>query len=55
MSKNDLVQSLQIMSQVWTVWTFQNFAATQILREINFGHFKAPKTAVLNVLADLNF
>ena len=36
-------------------WTFQNFSAIQILREINFGHLKALKTAVLNVLAALNF
>ena len=24
---------------------FQDFSATQILREINFGHFEDPKTA----------
>ena len=29
-----------------TVWKFQDFSATQILREINFGHFEAPKTAI---------
>ena len=30
-----------------TMWKFQNFSVTQILREINFGHFEAPKTAIL--------
>ena len=32
-----------------TMWKFQDFSATQILREINFGHFEAPKTAILTV------
>ena len=32
----------------YTMWKFQNFSATQIfLREINFGHFVPPKTAIL--------
>ena len=34
-----------------TVLKFKNFAATQILREINFGHFEALKTAILTILA----
>ena len=25
------------------MWKFQDFSASQILREINFGHFEAPK------------
>ena len=25
----------------YPMWKFQNFSATQILREINFGHFEA--------------
>ena len=29
--------------------------ATQILREINFGHFEAPKTAIKTIWAALNF
>ena len=33
----------------------QDFSATQILREINFGHFEAPKTAILTIWAALNF
>ena len=37
-----------------TVLKFKNFAATQILREINFGHFEALKTAILTILAVLN-
>ena len=28
---------------------FQDLLATQILREINFGHFEAPKTAILTI------
>ena len=30
------------------------FFAPQILREINFGHFEAPKTAILSIRAALN-
>ena len=33
----------------YTKWKFQQFSATQIFREINFGHFEAPKTAILNI------
>ena len=29
------------------MWKFQDFLATQILREISLGHFEAPKTAIL--------
>ena len=28
---------------VYTMWKFQDFSATQILCEINFGHFEATK------------
>ena len=38
-----------------TMWKFQDFSATQILCEINFGHVVAPKTAILIIRADLNF
>ena len=37
------------------MWKFQDFSAIPILREINFGHFEAPKTAILNIWAALNF
>ena len=30
----------------YSKWKFQRFSATQILHEINFGHFEAPKTAI---------
>ena len=30
-------------NQEYTMWTFEDFSVTQILREINFGHFEAPK------------
>ena len=36
-----------------TMWKFSNFSATQILREINFGHIIAPKTAILTTLVAL--
>ena len=39
----------------YSVANFGNFPATQILREINFGHFAAPKTAVLTIWTALNF
>ena len=29
------------------MWKFQDFSVTQILREINFGPFKASKTVIL--------
>ena len=35
-----------------TVWKFQNFSATQILREINS---RSSKTPILVVSEDLNF
>ena len=38
-----------------TVWKFQIFPATKILREINFGHFKAQKTAIFAICTALNF
>ena len=28
---------------------FQDFSATQFLRDINLGHFEAPKTAILTI------
>ena len=28
---------------------FQDFSATQFLRDINSGHFEAPKTAILTI------
>ena len=34
---------------------FQNFSVIQILREINFGHSRSYKTAVLAILGALNF
>ena len=38
------------------MWKFEDFsAATQILREIDFGHFEAPKTVILSIWVDMNF
>ena len=39
----------------YAVWKFQDFSAAQILREINFGHFDAPKIAIFIIWAGLNF
>ena len=36
-----------------TVWKFQDFTITQILREINFGGCRSSKTAVLAILGAL--
>ena len=37
------------------MWKFQDFSVAQILREINFGHFKAQKTIIMTIWADMNF
>ena len=33
------------VKMISALWKFQNFAGTQILREINFGDFKSPENA----------
>ena len=38
-----------------TMWKFQDFSATQILREINFGYLKPQRTAILTIPAAVNF
>ena len=38
-----------------TVWKFQDFSITQILREINFGGSRSAKSATLTHLDSLNF
>ena len=38
-----------------TVWKFQDFSVTQVLREINFGEPRSIKTAIYAVLGALNF
>ena len=39
----------------YTMWEFQDFSPIHILREINFGHFEAPKMAVLTIWGALHF
>ena len=39
----------------YTMWKFQDFSASQILREINFGPIEDPKTAILTIWAALNY
>ena len=38
----------------FTVWKFQDFSVTQILREINFRDFRSAKSAILTHLEALN-
>ena len=40
---------------LYTVWKFQDFSVTQILREINFGVSRISKVAVFAILGALNF
>ena len=35
-----------LIKNAYIIWKLQDFSAPQILREINFGHFEAPKTAM---------
>ena len=37
------------------MWKFQDFAITQVLREINFEEFRSCKSAVFVILGALNF
>ena len=37
------------------MWKFQNITPTQVSREINFGNFEAPKTAIFTILVALIF
>ena len=39
----------------YTVWKFQDFSVTLILREINFGVSRSSKTAIFVFLEALNF
>jgi len=38
-----------------TVWKFQDFLITQILREINFVDLRSTKTAVFDILGAVDF
>ena len=38
-----------------TVWKFQDFSITEILREINFGDSRRAKIAVFAILGAVNF
>ena len=38
-----------------TVWKFQDFCITQIIREINFEHSRSAKTAIFALLRAVNF
>ena len=42
------------MHSFHTVWKFQNFSVTQILREINFGESRSYESAVFAILEALD-
>ena len=44
-----------LFDHAYTVWKFHDFSAAQILREINFDHFKAPKSVILTILGALSY
>ena len=46
---------LDLKHCTFTVWKLQNFSATEILREINFGHVEVSKTAIWTIYPALNF
>ena len=57
-SRSDIPSILIKSNTGWlrnTVWKFQNFSATQILCEINFGDSNRAKTAIFTILEALNF
>ena len=39
----------------YTILKIQDFSALKILREINFGHFYAPTTAILSIWVAMKF
>ena len=43
------------MEKQWTLWQFQDFLVTQILREIYFEKFCISKTGAFAISDDLNF
>ena len=42
-------------SKLTSVWKFQDFSITQILREISFGDCRGAKSAIFTHLEALNF
>ena len=57
MLENQLVSTNQdkSVSFYFTVWKFQHFSTTQILREINFEDPRSAKTAILTPLEASEF
>ena len=43
------------VSKYYTMWKFQEFSITQILREINFEDSRSAKSAVFAILGAVNF
>ena len=42
------------VANYFTMWKFQDFSVTHILREINFGEIRTSKNGVFAILAALN-
>ena len=62
LTQNDIVTSriifeigVKSMGFCTTVCKFQDFSVIHFLREINFGAFRSPKTAIFALLDALNF
>ena len=56
--KNGQLSTIHFVSYVplyYTVWKFQDFSITQMLREISFGDSKSAKSAIFTHLETLNF
>ena len=47
-NRSDFKNNIAIL--LFTVWKFQDFSVMQILREINFGESRSPKSAVFPIL-----
>ena len=54
-SENLIGMGTHCFRYILTVWTFQDFSVTQILREINFRESRRSKFAVFVIVEDLNF
>ena len=51
-----VIPQICVMTKSWyTVWKFHDFSITQILREINFGHSRSARFAILTQSEALNF
>ena len=55
-NQKNLIQTMHYSTCfLYTVWKFENFAVTQILREVNFGDSTSAKSDISTHLEVLNF